>query len=66
MVLQTRVGREGPANFVVPPQEEMMREIRKAGWHANKQAAAAAAAFVLKEAPRNFANVHERENNMCC
>lgn len=27
-----------------------MREIRKAGWHANKQAAAAAA-FVLKEAP---------------
>lgn len=43
----------------------MMREIRKAGWHANKQAAAAAA-FVLKEAPRNFANVHEKENNMCC
>ena len=42
-----------------------MREIRKAGWHANKQAAAAAA-FVLKEAPRNFANVHEKENNMCC
>lgn len=55
-----RVWTKGKETFhqIVPKPEQIFAEIRKAGYLANKQSAAAAA-FILMDAHRDFANVNK-------
>lgn len=57
---KNRVWTKGKETFhqIVPKPEQILAEIRKAGYLANKQSAAAAA-FILMDAQRNFANVNK-------
>ena len=57
---------EAKASFkdIFPTPEDILRETRKAGYLANKRAAAAAA-FVLQDSRRDFSNVGKAWTGLC-